>query len=175
MWNESIRNSSWNMKVKVSCCGVNSNLCQLAGKPTHQCFTFLTDFGRHWDVRLVGGQHDNEGRLEIRPPDGVWGTVCAQNLSASSVTDVCKLPLLNQICHRLGYLAAYSFSAAAGQRFGRADGPIWSEGFVCPDTRRQCHLAPWSSNSSSCDHDSDLALVCITGDTSSYTFVQICI
>ena len=120
---------------------------------------------------MAGGPQGNEGRLELRPPDGEWGTLCDKNSTAA--TQACRVPALHDMCSRLGYLAAYRLSLT-GQRFDSgAEGPIWSQGVVCPSSRTEnlrdrnkpCHLAfgSWNSTGANCDHDSDLALLCITG------------
>ncbi|XP_038049693.1 uncharacterized protein LOC119723204 [Patiria miniata] len=116
-----------------------------------------------WDVRLSGGPHGYEGRLEIRPPNDVWGTVCDKNISVLAIA--CRSSVALGVCLRLGYLAPYSLSFA-GERFDRADLPIWSQGFVCTEQDDQnnisCSLATWNRHPSSCDHSSDVALICIS-------------
>ena len=103
----------------------------------------------------------NEGRLEIRPPGGEWGTVCQ-----ATSNNICDLPENQDMCYRLGYVGTYSFGAA-GEQYGKVNGPIWSMGVQCTNymmTARQCWMRDWSFQQMSCDHSSDWALLCITGE-----------
>ncbi|XP_022111802.1 uncharacterized protein LOC110991029 isoform X2 [Acanthaster planci] len=117
-------------------------------------------FSWDWNVTLAGGPHGYEGRLEMRPPDDIWGTVCDRNSTA--VAHACPLAVVRGICSRMGFLAPYSLSYA-GERFGKADKPIWSQGFTCTYEKPGdlCSFAAWSLHPTSCDHSSDLALLCI--------------
>ncbi len=40
------------------------------------------------DVRLVGGNHDNEGSLEVCTK-GVWKVVCTESISSAQVDNIC--------------------------------------------------------------------------------------
>ncbi|XP_071797820.1 uncharacterized protein [Asterias amurensis] len=127
------------------------------------CFHFMKvqtkRYDVDWDVRLEGGPRMNEGRLEIRPPGGEWGTVCQ-----ATSNNICDLPENQDMCYRLGYVGTYSFGAA-GEQYGKVNGPIWSMGVQCMNymmTARQCWMRDWSFQQMSCDHSSDWALLCIT-------------
>ena len=126
--------------------------------------TLQTDFSQAWEVRLAGGPYKNEGRLEIRPSGGDWGTVCNRQ-DSSKLNEFCYLPDDEDVCRRLGYPGIYAFSLA-GQRFGSTNGPIWSQGMHCSGSgnrSKQCSFAEWSLRDTSCDHSFDVAVLCITG------------
>ena len=54
-----------------------------------QCTFLLTDPCQYLDVRLVGGQSQNEGRVEVCL-NGVWGTVSDDGWSSSDTQVVCR-------------------------------------------------------------------------------------
>ena len=62
-------------------------------------------------MRLVGGSHRSEGRLEVYH-NGSWGTVCDDNFGDDDATSMCRI---------LGYTSGVVNSGVA--RAG--SGPIW--------------------------------------------------
>ncbi|XP_031563150.1 scavenger receptor cysteine-rich type 1 protein M130-like [Actinia tenebrosa] len=103
-----------------------------------------------FDLRLVGGTHNNSGRLEIRVK-GQWGTVCDKgwDINASNVA-----------CRMLGFARALKF-----QKFqqGNTAQPIWLQNISCVGCERSlddCYHPVWGSKST-CDHSNDIGLVCL--------------
>ncbi|XP_039634534.1 scavenger receptor cysteine-rich domain-containing group B protein [Perca fluviatilis] len=100
-------------------------------------------------VRLVGGQHRCEGRLEMYSNSG-WGTVC---------DDAWDLPDAQVVCRQLGCGEA---TAARGEAFfGPGTGTILLDNLKCSGAEaslQQCSHISW--NVHNCDHSEDAGVTC---------------
>ncbi|XP_032390375.1 scavenger receptor cysteine-rich domain-containing group B protein [Etheostoma spectabile] len=100
-------------------------------------------------VRLVGGQHRCEGRLEMYSNSG-WGTVC---------DDAWDLPDARVVCRQLGCGEA---TAARGEAFfGPGTGTILLDNLKCSGAEaslQECSHIPW--NVHNCDHSEDAGVTC---------------
>ncbi|CAK6971838.1 scavenger receptor cysteine-rich domain-containing group B protein [Scomber scombrus] len=100
-------------------------------------------------VRLVDGQHNCEGRVEMYSNSG-WGTVC---------DDAWDLPDAQVVCRQLGCGEAM---AARGQAyFGPGAGTILLDNLKCSGTEaslQQCSHISW--NVHNCDHSEDAGVTC---------------
>ena len=102
-------------------------------------------------VRLVSGQHDYEGRVEVYH-EGVWGTVCDDGWDIQDAIVVCR-----QLGFRYG--TAQSFNAA---KFGEGTGQIWLDGVACSGQENQldaCSHNGWGSHN--CFHSEDAGVNCM--------------
>ena len=84
-------------------------------------------------VRLGGGNHPYEGRVEIFH-DGAWGTVCGVYWTKIDATVVCR---------QLGYFFASGVTMAA-RKFGEGSGPIFLHNVACTGSETDLF---------ECDHD----------------------
>ena len=103
-----------------------------------------------FQVRLVGGTTEYEGRVEVRY-HGIWGTVC---------DDYWDLNDASVVCRELGYEGAES--ALTGAYFGQGSGAIWLDNLFCTGTEDS--IANCSSSGfgiHSCGHYEDAGVVCI--------------
>uniref|UniRef100_A0A8C3WXP3 Galectin-3-binding protein n=1 Tax=Catagonus wagneri TaxID=51154 RepID=A0A8C3WXP3_9CETA len=101
------------------------------------------------DMRLAGGDTDNEGRVEIFY-SGQWGTVCD---SMWDLTDA------RVVCWALGFKNATK--ALGGAAFGPGSGPIMLEEVECKGTElslADCRSLGWMQ--STCRHDEDASVIC---------------
>lgn len=100
-------------------------------------------------VRVVGGQHRCEGRLEIYL-NSEWGTVC---------DDAWDLPDAQVVCRQLGCGEA---TAARGQSFfGPGKGTILLDNLKCSGAESvllKCSHISW--NMHNCDHSEDAGVTC---------------
>eukprot|EP00058_Branchiostoma_floridae_P023683 XP_002609173.1 hypothetical protein BRAFLDRAFT_92536 [Branchiostoma floridae] len=106
--------------------------------------------GFQFDVRLVGGSSNNEGRVEIFY-NGEWGTVCSYSWDLADASVVCR---------QLGYSCASLTTTWAS--FGEGTGQIWLRYVGC--TGHEARLADCShrgwGDTSGCNHGRDVGVVC---------------
>ncbi|XP_041470263.1 deleted in malignant brain tumors 1 protein-like [Lytechinus variegatus] len=102
-------------------------------------------------VRLVGGNGDNEGRVEIFI-NGEWGTVCDDSWGKTDADIVCRM---------LGYCAA---SIAHGSAyFGAGEGQIWLDDVACTGEETDLLDCPHRGvGIHNCNHNEDAGVVCFT-------------
>ncbi|XP_026228683.1 scavenger receptor cysteine-rich domain-containing group B protein [Anabas testudineus] len=100
-------------------------------------------------VRVVGGQHRCEGRVEIYL-NSEWGTVC---------DDAWDLPDAKVVCRQLGCGEA---TAARGQAFfGPGTGTILLDNLKCSGAETSLKLCSHISwNVHNCDHSEDAGITC---------------
>ena len=101
------------------------------------------------DVRLVGGDSDNEGRVEVLY-DGRWGTVCDDSWNFNDADAVCR---------QLGFERAEEIYYRA--EFGEGTGPIWLDDLRCSsdaDSILDCGHNGWGVHN--CRHSEDAAVKC---------------
>jgi len=104
------------------------------------------------EVRLVGGEAANEGRVEIFAQnsngDRQWGTVCDDDWARVDADVVCR---------QLGYPGAER--ATTGASFGRGMGPIFVDNAGC--TGDEARLLDCPRVSHNCGHSEDAGVVCL--------------
>ncbi len=104
------------------------------------------------DLRLVGGEEDHEGRVEVYH-DGEWGTVC---------DDYWGIADARVACRQLGF--ANANEAPRRARFGEGSGPIWMDNMDCTGAETalaDCPFRGWGVHN--CRHREDAGAVCTTG------------
>ncbi|ELT89741.1 hypothetical protein CAPTEDRAFT_74318, partial [Capitella teleta] len=107
----------------------------------------------HDTVRLVNGENEREGRVEIAHA-GQWGTICDDHFGKQEADVICK-----------------SFGYSDGvvvARFGQGAGPIWLDDVACignEDSIAQCPHPAWGTHD--CSHREDVGVVC-----SEYVFTK---
>ena len=100
-------------------------------------------------VRLVGGDNETEGRVEIYV-QGQWGTVCDDHWDIREATVVCT---------QLGFLDAKSAETSA--EFGRGSEQIHLDDIHCTgseDTLNNCPSRPIGQHD--CGHHEDAGVRC---------------
>ena len=104
------------------------------------------------DLRLVGGEEDHEGRVEVYH-DGEWGTGVRRLLGDADARVACR---------QLGF--ANANEAPRRARFGEGGGPIWMDNMDCTGTETalaDCPFRGWGVHN--CRHREDAGAVCTTG------------
>ncbi|VDI29943.1 Hypothetical predicted protein [Mytilus galloprovincialis] len=99
------------------------------------------------DLRLVGGNNPEEGRLEIYH-SFTWGTICDDSFGTPDAIVACR---------QLGYRTPTATFYTEG---GGTD-PIWLDNMGCDGTERkiyQCSHPGWTSHN--CGHDEDVGINC---------------
>ncbi|KAL5014142.1 hypothetical protein ScPMuIL_008412 [Solemya velum] len=100
------------------------------------------------DVRLVGGNVDTEGRVEVLT-GGTWGTVCDDNWSNQDAAVV---------CHMLGFPAAHA-RATMGGVFGEGSGDIKFDEVQCTGNENSL-IDCRKDTTNDCDHSEDAGVMC---------------
>ncbi|XP_078660617.1 neurotrypsin-like isoform X3 [Branchiostoma floridae x Branchiostoma belcheri] len=104
---------------------------------------------QEYQVRLVGGDSENEGRVEVLY-NGQWGTVCDDRWDEKDAKVVCA---------QLGIEGA---AEAVGKgAFGRGDGPILMDEVRCEGTEKflsDCPRSNWTVHD--CSHMEDAGVRC---------------
>uniref|UniRef100_A0A8C5R6T3 SRCR domain-containing protein n=1 Tax=Leptobrachium leishanense TaxID=445787 RepID=A0A8C5R6T3_9ANUR len=132
----------------LKCKGSESTLweCNSSARGQHDCgrkeagirFPRNKTDRKFTDLRLAGGTHACEGRLEIYY-NGTWGSVCENRLDSDSVSVIC-----NQLgCGRNGKVMG-RFA------YGRGIEPYWLDGIECRKSAQslwQCPSYSWSQKS----------------------------
>ena len=109
------------------------------------------------DVRLVGGELPNVGRVEVYF-NNQWGTVCRNGWSNQDA---------KVICRQLGYPEGNHQSLVNGIEYGyygEGTGEIWLDDVDCTGTENsitECSHNGWANHG--CDHHEDAGVVCLTG------------
>ena len=102
------------------------------------------------EVRLVGGNNQYEGRLEIRW-NGVWGTVCDDGFGNVDAAVVCR---------QLGFSADNAIAFGNGY-FGQGNGTIWLDDVQCVGTERFLYQCPAATlGDHNCAHFEDVGVRC---------------
>ena len=102
------------------------------------------------DVRLVGGDSDNEGRVEVYY-SGEWGTVCDDGWGYNDADTVCR---------QLGFERADAVYYRA-EEFGQGTGRIWLDELSCPSDASsilECNHNGWGRHN--CQHSEDAGVKC---------------
>ena len=102
-------------------------------------------------IRLVGGQNENEGRVEVLFR-GEWGTVCDDKWDIFDAKVVCR---------QLGYSDAIRHTT--GAEHGQGTGIIVLDNVDCNGDENnlyECPLNPLGENN--CKHAEDAGVVCLT-------------
>ncbi|XP_062851463.1 neurotrypsin [Trichomycterus rosablanca] len=105
--------------------------------------------GNSTPLRLVGGQEDFEGRVEVYH-NGQWGTICDDQWDDIEAEVVCRQLGLG------GVPQAWSWS-----HFGPGTGPILLDGMQCTGNElslEECPHTPWGLHN--CDHTEDAGVSC---------------
>ncbi|KAL5022242.1 hypothetical protein ScPMuIL_001397 [Solemya velum] len=144
---------------QVSCNGSEQRLqeCEHGPWAVHHCEhdqdVGLACLGLISGVRLVGGNKENEGRIEIRY-HGQYGTICDEKFDEAAARVICRM---------LGFDADGGVEIHNSTTFGQGRfEPIWIDKVVCDgseQTLEDCELGRWGVNH--CEHDKDVGVVCL--------------
>ncbi|KAB5518531.1 hypothetical protein PHYPO_G00167140 [Pangasianodon hypophthalmus] len=112
-------------------------------------------------VRLVGGENEREGRVEILVA-GQWGTICDDGWTDEDAEVVCR---------QLGYSGVAKARVMA--YFGEGHGPIHVDNMKCTGAERSladCIKQPIGSHN--CRHSEDAGVICNYGQWGNSTQVK---
>ncbi|RDD41199.1 Deleted in malignant brain tumors 1 protein [Trichoplax sp. H2] len=145
--NECASNPCGNSTSMICSDLINNYGCScVSGRSGYKCMFDSVAIG----VRLVGGNHNFEGRVEVYY-NSQWGTICNDKWSINNA---------NVICRQLGFSGAASVPSTA--RYGYGSGIIGFDDIQCSGnetTITKCPHRSWGI--SNCGHSEDAAVVCI--------------
>ncbi|XP_035663824.1 deleted in malignant brain tumors 1 protein-like isoform X2 [Branchiostoma floridae] len=142
----------------VDCSGAESSVgdCQIQSWGNQDC-SHSQDAGvvctGAVSVRLTEGQTLSEGRVEVRPGNGDWGTVCDDGFDDRDAQVVCR---------QLGYPTGV---ARVGGVFPEGTGNIWLDNLNCTGNESSvadCEINRWGDHD--CTHKEDTGVVCEAGE-----------
>eukprot|EP00057_Strongylocentrotus_purpuratus_P021568 XP_011676042.1 PREDICTED: deleted in malignant brain tumors 1 protein-like [Strongylocentrotus purpuratus] len=153
---------SWDILNLVGCDGKKDNLadCAYLGIGVNYCrhgkdagaICYLGVHPNPFQVRLVGGSNDAEGRVEVLH-EGSWGTICHDWWDLRDAMVVCRM---------LGFDGA--LDAPGFARFGQGSGRILLDRVNCDGTEDNLAECGYSGNARySCSHASDAGVICYSG------------
>ncbi|XP_022110413.1 uncharacterized protein LOC110989982 isoform X2 [Acanthaster planci] len=135
----------------VECTGDEETVfsCSHNGVGIHNCRHYEDAGVRCGEIRLVGGDTHNEGRLEIFT-NGQWGTVCDDSWGFQDAQVACR---------QLGFPGA--IRAAEGGLFGVGTGPIHLDDVSCTGLENNLTSCPHRGiGVHNCTHDDDAGVKC---------------
>ena len=111
-------------------------------------------------MRLVGGRHPNEGRVEVMYDETQgWGTVCDSTWDNFNAKVVCRelgLPFAS------AQAIANPYHNDSDPHFGRGSGQIWLTNIDCDgweENLDECANDGWG-NVAECNHTYDASVIC---------------
>ncbi|XP_069114802.1 macrophage scavenger receptor types I and II-like [Argopecten irradians] len=113
-----------------------------------QWSTWNTQCTSQYDIRLMSGLTEKEGRVEILY-NGAWGTVCDDEFGT---------PEAIVVCNQLGYSGGEAFSRA---HYGEGSGEILMDELECTGTEcglSVCQFPGWGVED--CSHGEDAGVKC---------------
>ncbi|KAE8587953.1 hypothetical protein XENTR_v10022222 [Xenopus tropicalis] len=110
--------------------------------------------GADENVRLIGGDNECEGRVEVKHQE-TWGTVCGRQWGAKEASVVCR---------QLGCNTSNEYFSTKATFFGAGSGKIWLSNVKCTGDEPSlawCMHNTWGIEK--CDHTEDVGVIC-TGE-----------
>ena len=108
--------------------------------------------GSAQDMRLVGGNASNEGRVEVLRSKQ-WFTVCDDDWDLNDADVACR---------QLGY--GYAIRAVSHALFGQGTGGQWKASFSCTGSERRLEYCSRTTTDYLiyCSHSKDVGVICST-------------
>ncbi|KAJ9446996.1 Alpha-N-acetylglucosaminidase [Diplonema papillatum] len=103
---------------------------------------------RSFEVRLVGGAAEYEGRIEVKR-NGSWGSVCSNSWTLAQA---------HVVCRSLGFYGA--LQAPINAFFGQGQNEVWLDEVSCQGTEAELVNCDLGWNKGRCLHSQDASAVC---------------
>jgi deleted-in-malignant-brain-tumors protein 1 len=136
-------------EYQLSDCDYDVHVAEIVNVPGTECAYYGCYYG---EIRLVGGESEREGRLEVCN-NGRWGSVCGTQWTNRHTAVVCRYFGFSDLPTDLTYYSA--------EKYGKGSGPVFMDFVNCTGNEwRLWGRCTYWTHYYGCSHDDDIGVQC---------------